>query len=162
MAAQPLSVAPESPVADPRFAGPAAVAEGAGSALQTSPAGRLRLPHGTSPAPARTIQVRTPSRDTVARTSWLADQHSHVHHYRHLQAEICINLIRITRGYSLITLKNCAFAVPGATLKVNEPVPALLVCSRVHWFSVLAAFVELTRAKGWLTGPVPEIVRGLP
>jgi hypothetical protein len=68
----------------------------------------------------------------------------------------------ITGGYSLITLKNWAVTVPGATLKVNEPVPALFVCSRVHWFSALAALVELNRAKGWLTGPVPEIVRALP
>jgi glycosyltransferase involved in cell wall biosynthesis len=37
VAAQPLSVAPESPVADPRFVGPAAVAEGAGSAHVVRP-----------------------------------------------------------------------------------------------------------------------------
>jgi hypothetical protein len=39
------------------------------------------------------------------------------------------------------TLKNLDFAVPGVTLKMNDPVPALLVCSGLHWLSPIAAFV---------------------
>ena len=57
-----------------------------------------------------------------------------------------------------MTRKNLALGVPGMTLNENDPMLALFVCSGVHRFIAFATFVELTRAKGWLTGPVPEMV----
>jgi len=61
-----------------------------------------------------------------------------------------------------MTRKNLASAAPGVLVKVKDPVPAVLVCSGVHWLSGFPAFVELTSAKGRLTGPVPLMVSGLP
>ena len=65
-------------------------------------------------------------------------------------------------GYWVMTRKNLVLGVPGVTLKENDPVLALFVFSGVHRFIALATFVELTRAKGWLTGPVPEMATELP
>jgi len=61
-----------------------------------------------------------------------------------------------------MTRKNLALAVPRVLVKVNDPVPSVLVCSGVHWLSGLLTSVELTSAKGRLIGPVPLIVSGLP
>ena len=49
-------------------------------------------------------------------------------------------------GYCVMTRKNLALALPRLTVKVNEPVPSVLVCSGVHWPSGLMTFVELTSA----------------
>ena len=65
-------------------------------------------------------------------------------------------------GHWVTTRKNVALAGPGVTVKLNVPVPAVLVCSGVHWFSGVPASGELTSAKGRLTGPVPLMVSGLP
>ena len=49
-----------------------------------------------------------------------------------------------------MTRKNLAFSVPGTTLKVNDPVHSVQICSGVHRFSALAAFVERRSELSWV------------
>jgi len=51
-------------------------------------------------------------------------------------------------GHCVMMRKNFALAVPGGTLKLNEPLPAVLVCSCVHKEYDVVMLVEEISTKG--------------